>query len=160
APFYPDFLYLRIILAFVHFIGQVFRKVDMEYLGQHRALRFSGDRLDTRYDRHIDPLFPAFLHEIEVLFVVEEHLGDDIFRTKVHLQYQVLQVGLEIRGAKMLLRIASHTNAKICWRRLLQSVVEVYAAIHSNNLFEQLRGILMTTWLRYKPRLGLYGVSL
>src|SRR5690606_19350434 len=90
APFYPDFLNFSIALALVDFIRKVLRNVDMKYLWQYRALRFSGNGFYAWYDRHIDPLLPAFIHEIKIFLVVKKHLGDDILGAKIHFQLKVL----------------------------------------------------------------------
>lgn len=68
----------------------------MEDAGDGVELVQLGQWFEARYDGYIDPDLPAALHELEVLFVVEKHLGDDVVGPGVYLGLGLLKVEVQV----------------------------------------------------------------
>lgn len=89
--------------------GQRLGQVDVEYLGQHRKLVGRGNRFQSRHDGYGDAFGPAALDKVEVLLVVEEHLGYHIRGTGIDFGFEVSQVGFGVGGLVVFLGVAGHT---------------------------------------------------
>ena len=72
-----------------------------------------GDRLQAGDDRDRNACGTAFLDEIVVNLVVEEHLCDHIVRTGIHFPLQVGDVGLKVRCLEMFFRVGADADAEI-----------------------------------------------
>src|SRR5712664_203264 len=72
-----------------------------------------GDWHDPRQDGHLDARGPRPAQELEIAPVVEEELGDEEVRPRVHLGLAVPQVLDEVARLRMALRIAGRADAEL-----------------------------------------------
>src|SRR6267143_1911938 len=72
-----------------------------------------GDRHDAGQDGHLDARGPRPAQELEIAPVVEEQLGDEEVRPRVHLGLAVPQVLDEVARLRMALRIAGRADAEL-----------------------------------------------
>ena len=75
--------------------------------GDHALdLRGIDHRHDSRKDRHIDVRDLTFFVELEELIIIEKELGDQHFRTGIHLRFQSADLADASRRFRMALRVA------------------------------------------------------
>src|SRR6267143_1266630 len=72
-----------------------------------------GDGHDPRQDGNLDARGPRPAQELEIAPVVEEELGDEEVRPRVHLGLAVPQVLDEVARLRMALRIAGRADAEL-----------------------------------------------
>ena len=113
APVETDFVdSILVIAGMSNSLCQDLRDIQRERLRKQLHLLGSGQRLQTRNDRDIDPCLTALTLKPVENFIVEKHLGDHIVGTCIHLTLQILNVGLDIGCLEMLLRISTYTDAE------------------------------------------------
>ncbi len=109
APLYAHLPGGVVVAAGSQCAGQWLGQVDVEYLGQHRQLVGRGNGFQSRYDGYGDAFGPAALDKVEVLLVVEEHLGYHIRGAGIDFGFEVSQVGLGVGCLVVFLGVAGHT---------------------------------------------------
>src|SRR3546814_6173501 len=70
---------------------------------------------------------PASLYEIKIFLVIEEHLGDNVFGSLFYFLFQESQVCFQVRGFKMLFRIAGDRSEEHTSE--LQSLMRISYAV-------------------------------
>ena len=98
-----------------------------------------GDRLDAGDYRHVDADSPSPVHEFAERPRREDHLGDDVVGSRVHLCFQVTQVVGKVRRLVVLFRVPGNADAEVGCRRVVE-LLQVMTAVHSGNLGRQFRG--------------------
>ena len=141
APFHPHPLHVGIGAALHQCIGQFIGQVHPEGLRQKGDVVAGGDGLEARNDGHGDTRRPALLHESEVLRIVEEHLGDEVLRSRLHLLLQVGDVHVEVEGLGMLLGIAGGPDAEVGGGGFLLLIVQVFALVQCGDLVDEVHGM-------------------
>src|SRR5690606_10561053 len=93
------------------------------------------------------------------LAVVKKHLGDNVFSSRIHLCFQVLQVKLHAGRFKMLLWISCHAYAKIGLKTNFSFFMKVFSVVHPIYLCHKLTGVVMSAdfWDKFSLHLG--GIS-
>ena len=126
-----------------HHLGdQILGQIDVEVAGQIGQQALAVDDLQARDDGNVYPRGPASFHEIEVLRVVEEHLGDDVFGAGVDLGLEIRDVEVQARGLEMLFGIAGDPDAE-AGRLSAVELVQVAAGIHLLHLAHHVHRILV-----------------
>ena len=147
------------VLGFVDFTDQCLRDIDMERARQEVNLSLTGDGLESRNDGNGDARFAQTIDKAEVLLVVEEHLGDDIVSTRLHLLLQVLDIDIEIGRLEMFLRISRHTHAEIGGESILDGGVEVLTVVQVANHGHEFRTVAETIRFRNEEALSRNGIT-
>ena len=96
-------------------------ELPFEILGDRRAahvreavdLAVVRDRHDARHDGHVDARGAGLVDVVEVDLVVEEELGDQEARARLHLLARVAQVARAIRGVEVHLGEARGAHAEV-----------------------------------------------
>ena len=146
-PFRAYFLDFRVVFTLEDRTGQVGGQVYMEDFGQHGELFLVRNRLEARDDRDMDAHITAGFDEIEILLVIEEHLGGNILRSRFDLGLEVHEVGFEVRRFEVLFGVAGYADAEIRFSSIFDVLFEIDALVEADDLFQQIDGIAMAIGL-------------
>ena len=91
-PFNADLSYLLRSSALLYCFHQGFRKVNGKGSRQGEDLVFCGQWFYSRNNGYQDTGFATGFLELEKGFVVEKHLGDNVFCTGIYLLLQVANI--------------------------------------------------------------------
>src|SRR5437868_13863627 len=71
------------------------------------------DRLDARHDRCGDPCLRRAFEQLEIIAVVEEHLGDRPGRPRVELALEIVDLDVPVRRLRMFFGIGGDRDIEI-----------------------------------------------
>lgn len=125
---------------------EFFGQVDVEDAWDGIELVQFGQRLQARHDRHVDANSPAAIHEIEVFFVVEKHLGDDVVGACVYFGLGLQQVEVKVGRLEVFFGITGHADAEIRPDAVLDIDIQVFPFVHVHDLFDQVDGVVVAVF--------------
>src|SRR5690606_36983250 len=128
-PFFTYYSHILLASALQEAPGQLTRDINIKDAGQYLQLAQGSDRLQSRNDRYCNTNLPAFIHEIEILFIIEEHLCGNIPCSRIYLLLQVMQIQVHISRFAMLFRVASHAYAEISGALIERLLFQVMALV-------------------------------
>ena len=107
-PLYPYLFGFFVRFTFSYFQSQSLGQVAMERFRYYVELRQFGKRLDTRDDGDGDAGPACTVHEVEILRIVVEQLGDGVCGTHVGFLLEHGQVGFRIGCFLMFFWVAGY----------------------------------------------------
>ena len=132
---YADRLLMLRLRAF-DLAREALRDLAVERARDADELFLAREHLQPRHDRHRDPDRATPRDEVEVVPVVEEHLGHDVLGARVDLLLGATDVGVEVRRLEVFLGVAAAADAELGGRRV-EVRVEVTPLVHLRDLLDQ-----------------------
>ena len=117
------------------------RNVNVERARKHVDLLLRRDGFQSGDDGNVDAGVPTEFDKAEEAVVVEEHLGDDVVGSGLHLLLEVMYVALQVGGLEVLLGIGCHADAEVGGKSVLHRRVEVLAAIQVADHADEFRAV-------------------
>ena len=102
----------------------------MEYFGQYIQLFARCDGFDAGNNGHIDSSGPAFVYEVKVMLVVEEHLGNQEFCACIYFPFEVTKVGFHVGCIRVFFGVTGSTGAEVRFTGIGDFLVQINTRIH------------------------------
>ena len=102
---------------------------------------------------------PAFVDKLEKFGVIEEHLGDNVIRSRVDFLFQIFDVTSLVGSLVMFFRVSGNSDAEVRGNGICQRVIQVLTVVHAGDLFNQFATVSVSTIFRSEKTLTGYGIA-
>jgi len=119
----------------------------------------SGQRFNTRNNRHIDSHLLTLIHKVKILAVIEEHLRNNIVGTRIYLLFKTENIIFGTYGVAVSFGVSRNADTEVRAVRNAIFGIEKFATIHCRDLTHKVGCVGVSLRVGHKRRLALHSIT-